>query len=379
MAEPSASSAACPVIAWAVASSPVLTASRTASLSRSSISPEVVRVGVERGGQHGQRVGQGAGLLPVERLGQQQRRDRQVPGPLRVLLGGGQVAAGRLGLVAVEADHGRDAAFAADGAGLLQVLRHGRDLGQRLVPAAHLAERLAERAVRLRQPHRRAHLVRLQPGLLGGGQRLVVAVEVAQRDRLVDQQQDAEVAQRRVGLGHRQGAVVERQRVRQVTADDRHGGQHVQRPAGRPGVAGLLGGGERLVRLPAGRLDVAEVEVGARGQHEQAAAVLGGDAGRVERLAQGGERLVGLVRQHPALGQRPVQVDQQVGIGGVAERPLGDPLRLGPVAGPVERVGEPAGQPPVLDRAGRDARHRLAEQFRRDPRRLADQGVGRGG
>ena len=63
----------------------------------------------------------------------------------------------------------------------------------------------------------------------------------------------------------------------------------------------------------------------------------------------------------------------------MAERPLRHLLGRRPVAGPVEGVGEPAGQPPVLDGSGGDTGDRLGEQLRRHRGRLADQRVGRGG
>ena len=59
--------------------------------------------------------------------------------------GGGQVAARGLGLVPVEADNGQGAELPAGRPGLLQVHRHGVDLGQRIVPPPGLEEQLAER------------------------------------------------------------------------------------------------------------------------------------------------------------------------------------------------------------------------------------------
>ena len=68
-----------------------------------------------------------------------------------------------------------------------------------------------------------------------------------------------------------------------------------------------------------------------------------------------------------------MQVHEQVRIGGVAECSLSHLLGIRPVAGAVERVGQPAGQPAVPERSRRDAGHRLAEQLGRDPGCLADQ------
>ncbi len=54
-----------------------------------------------------------------------------------------------------------------------------------------------------------------------------------------------------------------------------------------------------------------------------------------------------------ALGQGPVQVDEEVGIDGRGEPALGHPFRLGRVADPVQGLGEPAHQAVVLGRASR--------------------------
>ena len=103
----------------------------------------------------------------------------------------------------------------------------------------------------------------------------------------------------------------------------------------------------RLFNLPPSRVRVAEVQVGARAKDEQPGAVLSGELGRGQRSPDRREGLLGRPGQHPALRQRPVQVHHQLGVGGVAERPRGHPDGRCPVAGPVERVREPAGQPPV--------------------------------
>jgi len=59
----------------------------------------------------------------------------------------------------------------------------------------------------LGQPERRADLAGEVPGLSGHGQRLLIPVEVAQRDGLVELQQQPQVGQRRVGLGDAQRPV----------------------------------------------------------------------------------------------------------------------------------------------------------------------------
>jgi hypothetical protein len=65
----------------------------------------------------------------------------------------------------VEADHGGDAEITAGRAGFGQLLGRRAHQGQRVVPAPHLEQQLAQRAVRLSQPERRAGLVRELPGL----------------------------------------------------------------------------------------------------------------------------------------------------------------------------------------------------------------------
>ncbi len=92
----------------------------------------------------------------------------------------------RADLAPVEADHGGDAEIGAGHPGFFQVLRQDLDLGQGVVPSPRLKEQLAERAVRLGQPERRADLVGEVPRLRGHGQRLLVPVEIAQRHSLVD-------------------------------------------------------------------------------------------------------------------------------------------------------------------------------------------------
>jgi len=53
----------------------------------------------------------------------------------------------------------------------------------------------------------------------------------------------------------------------------------------------------------------------------------------------------GAAAGHPtALGQRHVQVDEQIGVADLLQRAAGHPLGLGDVAHPVERIGQPARQ-----------------------------------
>ena len=97
-----------------------------------------------------------------------------------------------------------------------------------------------------------------------------------------------------------------------------------------------------------------------RGEHQQPGTVPGRDAGGGQRPVQHGHRLRGPARQHAALRQCPVQVHQDIRLGGMLERAVGHLLGRRPVTHPVQGVGEPAGQPAVLRRAGRGTRDRPA-------------------
>ncbi len=77
-----------------------------------------------------------------------------------------------------------------------------------------MEQQLAEAALRLGASDRQAGPVGEMLGLAGRGESPVVLVEVAQRDGLVDLQQQPQVGQRGLGLGDRQGPVVEGQCVR---------------------------------------------------------------------------------------------------------------------------------------------------------------------
>ena len=110
--------------------------------------------------------------------------------------------------------------------------------------------------------------------------------------------------------------------------------------------------GERVVRLAAGGLHVVEVKVGSRGETSSRARCLGVIPRCRERLIERGKGLAAGTRHDPALGERPVQVHHEVRIAGIAEGARRDLFRCRVVAGPVERVREPARQPAVLDRSG---------------------------
>ena len=220
------------------------------------------------GGQHGQRLRQRTGLLKVQAAGERERADDPVSDPGRVRDGGLEVAARRGDLAAVEADHGGDAVITAGRTGLLQVVMHDPHLGHRIVPPPCVEEQLAQGAVRLSQPDHRANPVREVPGLPGCGEGLLVPVEAAQRDGLVDLQQQPQVGQCRIGLGHGQRPVEQRQRVSRLPLHCGHDGQHVQCPAHRPVVTSLRCRIERGRGDPAGGLDLAEDAVHPRGEHE---------------------------------------------------------------------------------------------------------------
>ena len=66
------------------------------------------------------------------------------------------------------------------------VLGQYRYLGQRVVPAPRLEEQLGEGAMRLSRPEGRTSLVGEVPGLPCLGQGLLVPVETAQRNGLID-------------------------------------------------------------------------------------------------------------------------------------------------------------------------------------------------
>ena len=122
---------------------------------------------------------------------------------------------------------------------------------------------------------------------------LLVPVEIAQRDGLVDLQQQPQVGQGRIGLGHGQRPVEQRQRVGHAPLHRGHQRQHVQRPAHGPVVARLRRRRQRAGGDLARLLDLAEVAVRPRGEHEQPGAVPGRDPGRGQRPVQRGQGLRG--------------------------------------------------------------------------------------
>ncbi len=242
---------------------------------------EVVRAAVERGREHGERTGEVAVLLAVERPGEDQRRDRPLaraaaravrspPSWARAVVGSFRWKL--ISAVMPRSSHAAPGSFRSVGT--------AESSYKRVIPAPDLEVQLTEHAVRLGQPDRRADLVGELPGPLRCGERLVVPVEVEERCGLVDLEQQPEVGQRQGRSRSRRDpartAGSASAKSPRISGPER---QHVQRPAGRPGVTDLRGRGERALGLPVGCLQIAQELVGARGEHEQPGAVLGREPG----------------------------------------------------------------------------------------------------
>ena len=125
-------------------------------------------------------------MLEVHAAGEGHRPDEPVSDPRGIRGGSIEVALRCSGIAAMEADHGGDAKLAAGHPGFLKVLGQYPDFGQRVVPAPRLEEQLGEGTMRLSRPEGRTDLVGEVPGLPGLGQGLLVPVETAQCDGLVD-------------------------------------------------------------------------------------------------------------------------------------------------------------------------------------------------
>ena len=118
-----------------------------------------------------------------------------------------------------------------------------------------------------------------------------------------------------------------------------------------------------------------QVAVRPRGAHEQPGAVPGRDPGRRQRPVQRGQGLRGLAGQHAAQRQRPVQVDEEIGLEGVLERAVRYLLGRKPVPDAVEGVGESAGQPAMPGRISRGTGCGAGQELGRHRGRLADQQI----
>ena len=151
----------------------------------------------------------------------------------------------------------------------------------------------------------------------------------------------------------------------------------MQRPPDRPAIFDLACLSQCRGGDPAGGVDLAEIPVRSRGKHQQPGPVPGLEARLGHGPVQRGEGF-GAAAGHPAaLGQRHVQVDEQIGVADPLQRAAGHPLGLGDVAHPVERIGQPARQHADHRVAGRRVPHRAAQDLDRDRGRLADQRRGR--
>ncbi len=312
-------------------------------------------------------------MLTIQAAGERQRADNPVSDPLGMRDGGSEVAPRRGDLATMEADHGGDAEIGAGHAGILQVFGQDLHLSHRIVPPPRVEEQLTQGAVRLSQPDPRADPVCEVPRLPGRGEGLLVPVEPAQHNSLVDLQQQPQVGQCRIGLGHRQRPVEQRQRVSHLPLLGGHDGQHVQCPADRPVVTRLRCRHERRGGDPAGLLGLAEVAVHPCGEHEQPGAVPGRDLGGGQSAVQHGQGFRGPAGPHTALRQCPVQVNEEIGLDGLGQCAVRHLLGLGGIADTVERLGESAHETVMLDRASRGIRDGLAEEFCRGPGRLAHQ------
>ena len=143
--------------------------------------------------------------------------------------------------------------------------------------------------MRLRPADRGAGLVGEVERLPSGPDGLVVLVQVAEGDGLVDLQQDPQVGQGRVGLGHGQRAFEQRQCIGHLPLHPGHDGEHVERPAHRPVVARLRRHYQRGLGDLASRLEIAADAVCARGQHQQPCTMPGRDPRRIQGIVQRGQ------------------------------------------------------------------------------------------
>ena len=87
-----------------------------------------------------------------------------------------------------------------------------------------------------------------------------------------------------------------------------------------------------------------------RGEREQPRAVPAGDAGALKRLVERGDGLRRPAYPDPALRERAVQVDEEVGVDCVRERTIRDLLGSRGIADPVEPLGQVPDQVVPKDR-----------------------------
>ena len=375
ISDPSARAAAWPVRSRAVPRSPVWVASRTASGSRSSISSSSSALSANPAVSTAS-ASAGAPACSRSRL----RASTSVPitwVPIRSACG---AAAARLRRAAATSPRW-NRITAAMPRSQQAAMGSFRSSGRASTSAIASAQRPVSNssspraAVRLNPADHRAGLVGEVQRLPGRADGLLVPVQVAQGDGLVDLQQHPQVGQGRVGLGHGQRPLEQRQRVGHLPLHPGHDRQHVQRPAHRPVVARLRGHLQRGGGDLAGFLRIAPVAVRACREHQQPRAVPVGDSRRIQGTLQRGQRLRELADPHPALRQRPVQVDEQIGLDRMGQRPAGHLFGLRRVADPVEGVREAAHQEVMVRRASGRTRDCPPEEFRRHLGGLADQQI----
>jgi hypothetical protein len=235
-----------------------------------------------------------------------------------------------------------DAAVTALGERVLGRAERRLDLGEGVVPTAHVEQQLGQDALGLGQAYQVARVVGELAGLHGSRDRLIVAIEIAENRRLVELEHQAQIRQAGVPLRHRQRLLEQRHGL---SGGATHGVDHrrqTQRPSGRPAIPGLRRRGARLRRDPVRGVHLAQAEVRAGGEDEQPGAMTRPDTRRVRRPFEHGQRLHRPALHRPARREGAVQVDHKVRPRYVGERTVGHLGRLRRVSHPVQGVGEPA-------------------------------------
>jgi hypothetical protein len=176
----------------------------------------------------------------AEAARQNQRRDDAIPDVFRTRRGQVQMVSCRLEVRTMERDRRHHAVIAARDAGILCLVRHRLGLAPGVVPLTRLEQQLSQGTSCLREPEHAACPVRDPLHPASGAERLLVAVEVPQHDRLVDLQQHPEVDQSRIVGDHVQRPVEQRQCRTGVAARTGQEDQHMERPGHRPRVTRFL-------------------------------------------------------------------------------------------------------------------------------------------
>jgi hypothetical protein len=207
-------------------------------------------------------------------------------------------------LAPVKANHRRDPEVAADGGGFIEVCRPAQHLTDRVAPAAGFEQDLAQQAVRLRRAEGRAYLAGEPTSLACEGECPLILVEAGERDRLVEEQEQPQVDERRLAVSDGKPSVKESDRLRVPRAAHRRQTRRAQRPAHGPGVGRLFARRQCLGRDLGGHLEFSVVAVRARGKDKQAGPVPDREAGRRQGLAQRREEVGGPAGEHAALYER---------------------------------------------------------------------------